>query len=161
MSDWQRDLAAAIEGITEQVTELVLEVSQEVAETVDGLLDLSEDAVSQLQSQVKGQVEAVLDTELEPFLNGILNPLFGLSIADLLEPPGSDEATVGEGLIQFDLSEDLHPVCRGCKHFHGQVYGGNLLVCGMHPYGVPEGVDQCPDREVVDLSQPGTRDWWD
>jgi hypothetical protein len=33
--------------------------------------------------------------------------------------------------------------CRGCCHYHGHTYGGNLLVCAMHPYGVEEA--HCPD----------------
>ncbi|MEN9208229.1 MAG: hypothetical protein Q6L50_09580 [Gloeomargarita sp. GMQP_bins_120] len=37
------------------------------------------------------------------------------------------------------------PACVGCKHYHGQVYNGQILVCAMHPYGV-EGT-QCPDWE--------------
>jgi hypothetical protein len=34
-------------------------------------------------------------------------------------------------------------VCQGCQHYHGQTYGGTLLVCGMHPYGSEE--EYCPD----------------
>ncbi|MCS7031833.1 MAG: hypothetical protein NZL92_09935 [Gloeomargarita sp. SKYG116] len=37
------------------------------------------------------------------------------------------------------------PACVGCKHYHGQVYNGQILVCAMHPYGV-EG-NRCPDWE--------------
>lgn len=33
--------------------------------------------------------------------------------------------------------------CQGCIHYHGRVYGGSMLVCAMHPYGV-EG-DRCSD----------------
>ncbi|WP_204152585.1 hypothetical protein [Leptolyngbya sp. CCY15150] len=33
--------------------------------------------------------------------------------------------------------------CRGCQHYHGKVYGGQRLICGMYPYGV-EG-DVCAD----------------
>lgn len=36
-------------------------------------------------------------------------------------------------------------VCRGCCHYHGKMYGGNLLVCAMHPYGADG--DQCHDWE--------------
>ncbi|GAB4235944.1 MAG: hypothetical protein Kow00121_63370 [Elainellaceae cyanobacterium] len=36
-------------------------------------------------------------------------------------------------------------VCEGCCHYHGRMYGGNLLVCAMHPYGVED--DRCPDWE--------------
>jgi hypothetical protein len=28
-----------------------------------------------------------------------------------------------------------HPACVGCINYHGTAFGGNLLVCGMHPYG--------------------------
>jgi hypothetical protein len=33
--------------------------------------------------------------------------------------------------------------CRGCQHYHGRSYGGQLLVCAMHPYGTE--ADQCDD----------------
>jgi hypothetical protein len=35
------------------------------------------------------------------------------------------------------------PACQGCRHFHGASYGGNFLVCGMHPYGWDG--EKCPD----------------
>lgn len=35
--------------------------------------------------------------------------------------------------------------CDGCKHLHGEAYGGNLLVCAMHPYGTDG--DSCPDKD--------------
>jgi hypothetical protein len=35
--------------------------------------------------------------------------------------------------------------CRGCSYYHGQYYGGNLLVCALHPQGA-EG-DRCRDWE--------------
>jgi hypothetical protein len=37
-------------------------------------------------------------------------------------------------------------VCKGCMHYHGRVYGGNLLVCAMYPYGTES--DQCGDWEA-------------
>ncbi|MBW4467357.1 MAG: hypothetical protein KME07_18175 [Pegethrix bostrychoides GSE-TBD4-15B] len=37
--------------------------------------------------------------------------------------------------------------CQGCCHYHGQTYGGNLLVCAMHPHGVE--TDSCPDWQVL------------
>jgi hypothetical protein len=33
--------------------------------------------------------------------------------------------------------------CRGCVHYHGKVYNGTMLVCGMHPYGAES--ETCPD----------------
>jgi hypothetical protein len=40
---------------------------------------------------------------------------------------------------------DHQPACQGCQHYHGYVYGGKLLVCGMHPYGSETG--HCSDWE--------------
>ncbi|MBD2034869.1 hypothetical protein H6F76_07465 [Leptolyngbya sp. FACHB-321] len=36
-------------------------------------------------------------------------------------------------------------LCKGCRHLHGQSYGGTLMVCGMHPYGNGE---DCSDFEA-------------
>lgn len=44
------------------------------------------------------------------------------------------------------LLEDPTPrVCRGCCHYHGQSYGGERLICAMHPYGVDQ--EECGDRQ--------------
>ncbi len=40
-------------------------------------------------------------------------------------------------------SPPMPKACEGCDHYHGQTYGGNFLVCGMHPYGVQD--EHCPD----------------
>jgi hypothetical protein len=36
-----------------------------------------------------------------------------------------------------------HPACVGCIYYDGSTFGGNLLVCGMHPYG--SNCDTCAD----------------
>lgn len=35
-------------------------------------------------------------------------------------------------------------ICRTCRNYHGQSYGGNLVVCGFYPYGNGE---DCSDYE--------------
>jgi hypothetical protein len=45
-------------------------------------------------------------------------------------------------------------VCQGCRHYHGRVYGGNLLVCAMHPYGA-EG-EHCSDWEDQQSNRAGS-----
>lgn len=42
----------------------------------------------------------------------------------------------------------MPPACKGCCHYHGQTYGGNLLVCAMHPYGADG--EQCSDWQHND-----------
>jgi hypothetical protein len=35
--------------------------------------------------------------------------------------------------------------CQGCQFYHGKAYGGQRLICGMHPYGVED--EYCADWE--------------
>jgi len=44
------------------------------------------------------------------------------------------------------MSPNTHPACIGCRNYHGYIYGGNLLVCGFHPYGWDS--DSCPDWQA-------------
>jgi hypothetical protein len=47
---------------------------------------------------------------------------------------------------QHLLLEDHTPkVCQGCCHYHGHSYGGERLICAMHPYGVDQ--EECGDRQ--------------
>lgn len=39
-------------------------------------------------------------------------------------------------------------LCRLCKNYYGQRHGGNILICGMHPYG--PGDENCDDFEKSD-----------
>jgi mannitol-specific phosphotransferase system IIBC component len=50
---------------------------------------------------------------------------------------------------QRQLMENQTPkVCQGCSHYHGRTYGGERLICAMHPYGVEQ--DYCHDWEASD-----------
>ncbi len=62
---------------------------------------------------------------------------------DLDEMSFDSEAPFAKRLA---ATAEHQPACIGCRHYHGYVYGGNLLVCGMHPYGC-EG-EVCPDWEA-------------
>jgi hypothetical protein len=48
-------------------------------------------------------------------------------------------------IYYLESSPEHQPACLGCRHYHGRVYGKNLLVCAMHPHGWQE--DRCPDWE--------------
>lgn len=40
---------------------------------------------------------------------------------------------------------EIPRLCRNCKHYHGQIYGGVELVCAFHPSGYSG--HSCPDRD--------------
>ncbi|BAZ19481.1 hypothetical protein NIES4073_03510 (plasmid) [Kalymmatonema gypsitolerans NIES-4073] len=44
---------------------------------------------------------------------------------------------------QRDLT--IPPACKSCRNYHGQWYGTNRLICGIHPYGWSD--ENCPDYE--------------
>ena len=58
-----------------------------------------------------------------------------------------------------DLSRFRRPsACGGCRDYYGKVYGGDRLVCAVHPYGW-DGEGACPDRRLhksgsVDFDSP-------
>lgn len=73
-------------------------------------------------------------------LGGVIVKAFGLNrLLNIL----TDEEI--NWILRRRLQEIPKP-CRGCRNFHGTIYGGTMLVCAIHPSGV-EG-DNCPDYEA-------------
>lgn len=64
----------------------------------------------------------------------------------------SDRPTDGTYSAAVDRISDAmkkFAPCQGCRFFHGGVYGAELLVCAVHPYGVDG--SECPDYESDQL----------
>jgi hypothetical protein len=55
--------------------------------------------------------------------------------------------------LQPPKSQSCTQFCSGCSNYHGLVYGENLLVCGVHPYGVDANADRCPDYRTPTQAQ--------
>ena len=129
MEQWEKNILQIVETVTDEVERFF----SGVTEMVDDLVDLSEEITEQIQNTIA--------TEIDLYLNELAEPLF--------EVYWELEEIVGEGDQPFpypvEPTPEEHPACMGCLHYHGQVYSGNLLVCGMHPYGWDE--ENCPDWE--------------
>lgn len=123
MEDWQKDLAKAIET-----------AADEVEQFFTGLAEALEIAIDEVQTAVGAEIDRQWQEFLEPMLE---------MYWEIEEETGDSE------LISYNYpvepTAEKYPACRGCRHYHGQVYGGNLLVCGMHPYGQED--DHCRDWE--------------
>lgn len=139
-----------LETFANQVEGFFLDVAQDVTETMSGFVEFSEEVSTQLNTTLVDEVEAYLTHLVSP----ILEAYFGVggAIEEVTQP---FTQTVEPMLKQ-------HPACVGCRHFHGQYYGNSFLVCGMHPYGMSEGVETCPDKEAVNwgLFQSDDREEW-
>ena len=122
MEDWSKNLIEAIETVALAVDEFFTELN----EVVDTMTE---------------ELQQVVTIEIDQRLQEIFEP-----IADLyLEL----EQLAGDGDLGFTYTVEpnaqSHPACIGCNQYHGQIYSGNLLVCGMHPYGWE--TQHCPDWE--------------
>ncbi len=53
------------------------------------------------------------------------------------------EDTYKEYITKEYASQQILNQCQKCQHYQGQIHGGNLLVCVLHPYGQ----EDCQDYE--------------
>lgn len=137
MDDWQKDISQMLETFTDQVENFLLDVARDVTDAMNSFVEFSEDLSAEFNVAMVDEVEQYLTQMVSPVLEAYFG--VGSAIGDVTQPVVQ---TVEPLLKQ-------HPTCVGCRHFHGQFYGDALLVCGMHPYGVEEGVETCPDKEAV------------
>jgi len=129
MEKWQKDFFEILETVADEVEHFFLGVT----EVVDSFFEITEEITEQVQNTIV--------TELDQYLNELAEPIF--------EVYWELEEVIGEVDQPFpytvEPTRQEHPACIGCSQYHGQVYGGNLLVCGMHPYGWED--ENCPDWE--------------
>ncbi|NJL83897.1 MAG: hypothetical protein HC890_14940 [Chloroflexaceae bacterium] len=111
---------------------------------------LQVDRFFQDMQQAIGVAVADLDATLETTLESAIAQLQRADEPDWL-PPSEEREPLLMRLEDLELLEwpaaetPSHRACVGCRHYHGQYYGSNFLVCAMHPYG--QGDDHCPDWE--------------
>jgi hypothetical protein len=156
MDNWHQDWFKTFETIAQEVgqffEEVVEEVGREVADATDALFSVSEEIAEEVDQTLVQIDELVapkleqLDEQLTQWLEPMIQAILGVQTTlDRAAEPVTH--TVEPWLNQ-------HPVCVGCRNYYGQEHGGAMLVCAMHPYGVMEGADTCPDKEPIRWSFP-------
>lgn len=142
MEDWPKDLFKMLETAAVEVEQFFKEVTEEVSEMVEAFAEFSSD-MAELSQELTEELHSAIFTEFDQFFNELVDPILDayLGIEEIAPDP--------DMFVSFEEpTQERHTACVGCKHYHGQVYGGNLLVCGMHPYGWEE--ENCPDWEGGD-----------
>lgn len=155
MEGWQQDLVKMLEIIAIETEAFFDSVVKEVSEATEAFVEFSDEVAQQVEQIIApaiDQIDERFADWLEPFI---------LAITSLEEVLGEAAAPVTHTVEPF-LNQ--HPVCMGCRHYHGQSYGDNMFVCAMHPYGVEEGIETCPDKELISWSFPNVnasddQDW--
>ncbi|AFY81544.1 hypothetical protein [Oscillatoria acuminata] len=140
MEDWPKEFFTMLETAGQEMDRFFQEVTEEVEEFVDILGRFSSD-IMELSEEFTEELQTTIFTELDQYFEELVDPFFDLYL-------GLDEfPTDMDGFVSsVEPTSEKYSACIGCKNYHGQVYGGNLLVCGMHPYGW-EADGDCPDWE--------------
>jgi hypothetical protein len=137
MNEWQEDFTELLETVTNQVEGFFFDVAQDVTEVVNTFVSISEEISTQLQTIFADEMEQYVSEIVSP----VLEAYFGLG--------GAVEEVTQPMIQNVEPFLKHHAICSGCRHFHGQVYGGTMLVCGMHPYGIEDGSASCPDKDLA------------
>jgi hypothetical protein len=117
----------------------IIEIIESVADAVDEFFE----GVTEMVEAVASEVENTVGIDIDQCLQDMFEPIAEI-YAELEEIVGETEQTYYYS-YPVEPTPEQQPACVGCQHYHGQVYGGNLFVCAMHPYGWD--TENCPDWE--------------
>jgi gas vesicle protein len=141
MEDWMN----VFETVSNGIEQFFQDVSKDMSEAIDALLELTDEFAEELDRTISPKLDQI-DDQIVQWIEPMVLALTGLesTIDQAVEPVTH---TVEPLLNQ-------HPVCVGCRHYHGHSYNGVMLVCAMHPYGIVDGSDVCPDKEATTWRLP-------
>ncbi len=152
--DWARELgefldttARRAEAWAEQTLVTFVATADHVVDELEKQLRPSLERLAEELHQSLEPLETGLEAEAEQFASDLsewLTPMVD-PLADVME--SWLEAIAAPLASHIDPVVNEHPTCIGCKHYYGQAFGGNMLVCAMYPYGPDQ--EHCPDWESV------------
>ena len=141
MNDWQKDWWQQLEKTTATLEDFFNNFNQSIESFAEDVANTLEEFGEQLQDAVFTEVDRHVDDFVDFVAEANLELEF--TLWDDLESFAEDFDFVD---ITTEIpSESKHAACIGCRNYHGQAYNGQILVCGMHPYGVDDSF--CPDWE--------------
>ena len=155
MEDWAKEFFKAIDTWSEDVDRFFQDIADEVDEVVDEWVEFSENVGKQVEESLRATLPIdEMAAEFDRAVREFVEPMFefyldvDFDVFDLEED--ADETDPFVPITYVPPTADSNPACIGCENYHGHLYGKNLLVCGMHPYG-QEG-ESCPDWESKNLN---------
>lgn len=129
MEPWQKDLVDIIETVADEVEHFF----QGINNMVDAFFELTEEITEQVKNNIAAEIDQYLQELAEPLMEVYWE------LEDVVADVDPDFP------YQVEATAQKNSACIGCSNYHGQVYGGNLLVCAMHPLGWDD--ENCPDWE--------------
>ncbi|HIK11779.1 MAG TPA: hypothetical protein IGS52_16205 [Oscillatoriaceae cyanobacterium M33_DOE_052] len=148
MEDWPTNFFTSLEYLAnhaaKELDSYLLELTDDVNEAVEGILRSSEETISELTRDLQD----FLGEDMERFFQEFIDPQLDYYVGV------TDEEQEPEPLpfvTYVAATPAKNPACIGCENYHGYVYNGNLMVCGMHPYGWDG--EECPDFLGMDYQE--------
>ena len=144
MDDWlkqlQQDLQEAVYSTLDKTEQFLDELADQAADVVMPVLDAADELADELAEHVVENISPPLSQALDE-LETQVEPVVG-SVVSWCE---QTVAPIHQTLTPWLQN---HPKCAGCSYYHGESYGGEMLVCALHPNG-PEEYAECPDWDSV------------
>lgn len=148
MDQWIHTMVAQLERTAQ-------DVEKAVDQWFDGTMDATDRWIEQTTQAVEKSLDPWRNPELEAQMQRTVETWLEQTdrIALALETQADQWVGQTEQQLQtwirpvtqpLDAMANGHTACIGCRNYCGEVYGGNMLVCGIHPYGC--GSDRCPDH---------------
>lgn len=147
MDNWQNEWFKLLETTAIEVEQFFGDIAKDLEDATDALIQFSAEITDQFYEAIAPSLNQ-FDEQMEEWMEPIVQALVGF------DTTLSETAAPLTRTVEPILNE--HPVCVGCRNYHGQVYGNTMLVCALHPYGVPEGEATCPDKEPYSWKFPST-----
>lgn len=145
MDDWQKDFFKMLDDVGVELEEIF----QNVGEAVDIWFDDLNQTFGHIHETfdlLTEEFQNSVGTDIKEYFQEIFEPLVDI-YAEIEEMSFDDTPSDTDSFInpKIEATPEHHPACIGCHNYHGRVYNGSLLVCGMHPYGWDD--QNCPDWE--------------
>lgn len=186
MNDWLQDLERWIDDVNRQMDAAAEEAARSVEGWLEQTAGDCDRAISEWQRALEQELRdtwnwdtATAQRDWATFLETLWAPLAELADAlelDWLEgeiPPESgptgddpnrDRAPQPPPADQLwntlnpkvDPAPNRYGACIGCHNYHGRIYGGQILVCAIHPHGWSG--DRCPDWTTPNEPPPTAPD---
>ena len=141
MEKWQADLCSMLENayldveyFFQELGEVVETVAEEVVEAFEvTIVSFEETIATEIDYLVRDLLAVELDFDAD----------IGIEEIEVRDVVAESQFYTG---FPVEPTAVDRPACLGCRYYHGRVYGGNLLICALHPYGWED--EHCPDWQA-------------
>lgn len=143
MDDWFEASMQTLDRMAEALEKQIVTVAEQVENVADKTADAAGEALEKLGQQMS---DAIPPETLESLDRQVEQLEASMESAGIQTMTFLEEAFRPVGQTINPVVNE-HKTCIGCRYYEGSDFGGNMLVCGIHPYGCQSEI--CPDYEAV------------